>query len=330
MKEYFVDFIKIFCKSGNGGSGCIHFCNNNYAKRKIADGGSGGKGGDIIIQGNPNINTFLHLKYNRHCIAMDGTSGKRNKITGKSGKDFLIEVPIGTIVSDSKNSILTEITDNYIKKVLFIGGKGGKGNAFFKEKNKRLYYYNNEKNGEITQGYWIFLELKILADVGIVGFPNSGKSTLLSTITNAKPIIGNYSFSNKKPYIGVVNIGFDSFLVSDIPGIIRNSSKGKGLGYRFLRHVERNKIILILISSEFKNKKKRYFHLLNELGKFNIKLLRKKQLLAISKSDLINDKIKKKVKKDFFHLGKNIVFFSSFNKSGLLELKQRLWKLLQE
>ncbi|WP_341659542.1 GTPase ObgE [Blattabacterium cuenoti] len=326
MKNGFIDFIKIYCKSGDGGTGCVHFYRNRRIARGGPDGGTGGKGGDIIFQGNSHLHTFLHLRYHKHWIAKSGFPGKRKNITGENGKDLLIEVPVGTVVKDEKKNIIMEITENSQKKILFKGGKGGKGNTFFK--NSRIQSPHYAQSGIKTKGNWIFLELKILADVGFIGFPNTGKSTLLSTITKAKPKIGNFSFTTKIPHIGVVKIDFNSFLVADIPGIIEKASEGKGLGHHFLRHVERNSVLLFLVSSNTKNKKEEYLILLNELRKFNSNLLKKKRLLAISKSDLINNEEKKEIEKIFFKLKENIVFISSFTKEGLSELIEKLWKLI--
>ncbi|WP_341652364.1 GTPase ObgE [Blattabacterium cuenoti] len=326
MKNGFIDFIKIYCKSGDGGNGCVHFYRNRRIARGGPDGGTGGKGGNIILQGNSHIHTFLHLRYHKHWIAKSGFPGKRKNITGKNGKDLLIEVPVGTVVKDEKKNIIMEITKNSQKKILFEGGKGGKGNAFFK--NSRIQSPHYAQSGIKTKGNWIFLELKILADVGFIGFPNTGKSTLLSTITKAKPKIGNFSFTTKIPHIGVVEVDFNSFLVADIPGIIEKASEGKGLGHRFLRHVERNSVLLFLVSSDTKNKQEEYLILLNELTKFNSNLLKKKRLLAISKSDLINNEEKKEIQKNFFKLKENVVFISSFTKEGLSELIEKLWKLI--
>ncbi|WP_113738216.1 GTPase ObgE [Blattabacterium clevelandi] len=328
MKNNFIDFIKIYCKSGDGGKGCIHFHKKKYIKKGIPDGGSGGKGGNIIIQGNSNLHTFIHLKYNKHWIAGSGNPGKKNNITGKNGKNLFIEVPIGTIIKDINKNILVEITKNNQKIILFKGGKGGKGNIFFKNLKYRFPFY--AQSGIKTIGNWIFLELKILADVGLIGFPNSGKSTLLSIITKAKPKIGNFPFTTKIPNLGIVKMNYDTFLVADIPGIIEKASQGKGLGYTFLRHIERNLVLLFLISAETKNNKMEYFILLNELKKFNRKLLNKKRLLVISKSDLIDNEIKKSIKNIFIKLGENIIFISSFTKEGIIQLKNKLWNLIQE
>ncbi|WP_185870348.1 GTPase ObgE [Blattabacterium cuenoti] len=330
MKDNFIDFVKIYCKSGDGGSGCIHFLRNKKIKKGGPDGGSGGKGGDIIIRGNSHLHTFIHLKYHRHWIAKSGLPGGKNNITGANGKNLLIEVPIGTIIKDVNEKIIVEITKNFQDKILFEGGKGGKGNAFFKNSKSQSPYY--AQSGIKTLGKWITLELKILADVGLIGFPNSGKSTLLSTLTKAKPKIGNYSFTTIRPHLGIVFMNnYHSFILADIPGIIEKASQGKGLGHHFLRHVERNSVLLFLISSETKNQKTEYLVLLNELKKFNTKLLNKKRLLAISKSDLICFKKKNEIKNVFFSLGeKNIIFISSFTGEGLMTLKNKLWDLISK
>ncbi|WP_185861107.1 GTPase ObgE [Blattabacterium cuenoti] len=328
MINDFVDFIKIFCKSGDGGAGFVHFYRDRSITRGGPDGGTGGKGGDIIIQGNSHIHNFLHLRYHKHWIAQSGFPGKKNNITGAKGKDILIEVPVGTVIKNEKKDIIMEITKNFQKKILFEGGKGGKGNTFFKNSIRQSPYH--AQPGIKTKGNWIFLELKILSDVGFIGFPNTGKSTLLSVITKAKPKIGNFAFTTKIPHIGVVYIDYNSFLAADIPGIIEKASEGKGLGHRFLRHIERNSVLLFLISSDTRNKKKEYFILLNELKKFNSNLLNKKRLLAISKSDLINNEEKNKIKKSFLKLKENIIFFSSFTQEGLSELINKLWKLIRD
>ncbi|WP_185869448.1 GTPase ObgE [Blattabacterium cuenoti] len=328
MKNSFIDVIKIYCKSGDGGSGCIHFYRDKYIIKGVPDGGKGGKGGDIIIKGNSHINTLLHLKYKKHWIAKSGSPGKGNNITGANGKNLLIEVPLGTVIKNEEKNIITEITKDFQNKILFKGGKGGNGNIFFKNSIRRSPYI--AQSGIKTKGHWIFLELKILADVGLIGFPNAGKSTLLSVMTKAKPKIGNYSFTTTKPQLGVVKMDYNSFLIADIPGIIKDASKGVGLGYFFLRHIERNSILLFLISSDIIDKKKQYLILLNELKKFNTKLLNKKRLVVISKSDLINNEKKNKIIKIFLNLKENILFISSFKKEGLFDLKNKLWNLLKK
>ncbi|WP_185866420.1 GTPase ObgE [Blattabacterium cuenoti] len=328
MKDNFIDLIKIYCKSGDGGKGAIHFHRGKSISRGVSDGGNGGKGGDIIMRGNSNIHTFFHLKYKRHWIAYSGSPGKKKNLTGANGKDLFIEVPIGTIVKDSNQNILAEFTRNFQEKVLFQGGIGGKGNAFFKSSKRRSPRY--AQSGIKTKGSWIILELKILADVGIIGFPNTGKSTLLSKITRARPKIGNFCFTTTIPNFGIVKMNYDSFTVADIPGIIEKASEGKGLGYNFLRHVERNFILLFLISANTENQKMEYLTLLNELKNFNPKLLSKKRLLAISKSDLIDKRMKNKIKKNFFLLKESVIFISSFTGDGILQLKKELWNSVRE
>lgn len=328
MKDNFIDLIKIYCKSGDGGKGAIHFHREKSRRRGVSDGGDGGKGGDIIMRGNSNIHTFIHLKYNRHWIANSGFPGKKKNLTGANGKNLFIEVPIGTIVKDLNQNILSEITRNFQEEVLFQGGIGGKGNAFFKSSKRRSPYY--AQSGVKTKGNWIILELKILADVGIIGFPNTGKSTLLSKITKARPKIGDFCFTTTIPNFGIVKMNYDSFIVVDIPGIIEKASEGKGLGYNFLRHVERNFILLFLISANTENQKMEYLTLLNELKKFNPKLLNKKRLLAVSKSDLIDNRKKEEIKKNFLLEKENIIFISSFTRDGLFQLKTELWSLVRE
>ncbi|WP_185859729.1 GTPase ObgE [Blattabacterium cuenoti] len=328
MKENFIDIIKIYCKSGDGGKGAIHFHREKYNIGR-SDGGSGGKGGDIIMRGNSHIHTFLHLKYKRHWMAHPGYPGKRNNLTGANGKNLFIEVPIGTIVKDINQDILTEITKNSQEKILFRGGIGGKGNAFFNSSTRRSPYY--AQPGIKTKGNWIILELKILADVGLIGFPNTGKSTLLSKMTKARPKIGNFCFTTTIPNLGIVKMNYDSFTIADLPGIIENASAGKGLGHGFLRHVERNFILLFLISADAENQEMEYLTLLNELKKFNPKLLSKKRLLAISKSDLIDNRIKNKIKEKFFSLKEeNIIFISSFTREGFFQLRTKLWNYIKE
>ncbi|WP_185850835.1 GTPase ObgE [Blattabacterium cuenoti] len=325
MKKNFIDSIKIYCKSGDGGKGCIHFHREKYIIKGKPDGGSGGKGGDIIIRGNSRIQTFIHLKYNRYWVAKTGFTGKKNNSTGANGKNLLIEVPIGTIIKDENKNILIEIEKNFQEKILLEGGKGGRGNSFFRSSTWRSPYYS--QSGIKTKGNWFLLELKILADVGIIGFPNAGKSTLLSKITKSKPKIGNYPFTTIIPNLGIVEFGYNKFIVADIPGIIEDASEGKGLGLFFLKHIERNSILLFLISSETRNKKKEYSILLKELEKFNPILLKKKRILVISKSDLIEhetkEKEKKVIEKDFF--GEKIFFISSIKNNGIFSLKKELW-----
>ncbi|WP_185873155.1 GTPase ObgE [Blattabacterium cuenoti] len=327
MKNNFVDSIKIFCKSGDGGSGMICFRKGKYIFKSYPDGGSGGNGGNIFIQGNSNICTFIHLRYKKHWIANPGKSGGKNNRTGSNGKNILIEVPLGTIVRDCNGNLIMEVNKNMEKKMLLSGGIGGKGNASFGNKKNKILNFNS-KNGVKTKGKWINLELKVLADVGIIGFPNVGKSTLLATITKAKTKVGNYPFTNKIPYVGILNFNFKSIVIADIPGIIENASHGKGLGHNFLRHIERNYILLFLIFSEEKNEKKQYLILLNELKKFNPELLKKKRLLVASKSDIIKDCDKKRILNEFLNIKENITFISYKNKNEINNLLKKIFNIL--
>lgn len=318
MNELFVDFVKIFCKSGNGGQGSLYLKKKRYTKKvkKYNDSriGSGGNGGDIIFQGDSNFYTLVHLKYNNHWIAESGYSGKKNNITGKNGKNLLIKVPLGTVIKDNCNNILAKITKNYQKEIILKGGIGG---------GKK---YNDLDNNKIkTKGIWIYLELKIFSDIGIIGYPNSGKSTLLSMITNAKPRIDSFCFSNKHPYIGILQKDFNHTSIIDIPGIIKNSYEGKGIGINFLKHIEKNRILIFLLLPNG-NEKKQYFILLNEIRKFNSTFLKKKKFILISKSEMVSKKKRKKIKKTFSRIGKKILFISSFSKEGILKLKSNLLK----
>ncbi|WP_185882280.1 GTPase ObgE [Blattabacterium cuenoti] len=323
MTNHFIDLIKIFCKSGNGGIGSNHIKKGKKIKKCIADGGSGGKGGNIIILGTSHYRTFAHLRFQRHFIAESGYAGGKNNKTGLNGNDLYIKVPLGTIIKDKNQNILAEIIFNNEQTILLQGGLGGKGSKLLKKPTIISLLY-----GIQTVGTWLTFELKILADVGIIGFPNVGKSTLLSVITNAKPKIGNFSFTTTQPNLGVVKYRYESYIIADIPGIIQNSYKGKGLGYVFLKHIERNSILLFLLTSESKNFKIEYSILLNELNKFNPKLLNKKKLVVISKSDLITDNL---IRQNIVNILKEtIIFISSFTKEGILKLKHKLWKLLHD
>ncbi len=325
----FVDFIKIFAASGNGGSGSTHLHREKYIQKGGPDGGDGGRGGHIILRGNANLWTLFHLKFKKHTKAGHGGHGSKNRSTGKDGEDQYIEVPLGTIVKDAKTEkVLFEITQNGEEKFLLKGGIGGRGNWHFRSPTNQTPRYA-QPGIEGTEN-WFLLELKLLADVGLVGFPNAGKSTLLSVITDAKPKIADYAFTTLKPNLGIVAYrDYKSFVMADIPGIIEGASEGKGLGYRFLRHIERNSILLFLIPADSNDIKKEYKILLNELKQHNPELLDKHRILAISKSDLLDDElileIKKELPKDMPHL-----FISSVAQTGLSELKDRLWILLNE
>lgn len=313
----FIDNIKIYCKSGDGGKGLIHF---KKRKKIIPDGGNGGKGGNVLLVGNNNFQTLMHLKNKKYYYASNGSNGGINCITGSSGNNIRIQVPIGTIVKNENGKIIFEINNNREEKILFLGGKGGLGN-FIKN--------NKDKNYQIgSKGYkgWIFLELKILSDIGLVGFPNSGKSTLLSILTSAHPKISNYPFTTITPNLGIMYYNNISLSIADIPGIIKNASKGKGLGYKFLKHIEKNTILLFIISAEMKNPKKMYKKLIYELYKFNPILLQKKRLLIISKIDLLDILSRKKLIKKLSGCNPYILL-SSLNKIGIDIIKDKIYKM---
>ncbi|AIZ48888.1 putative GTP-binding protein obg [Candidatus Karelsulcia muelleri] len=311
----FTDFIKIYCRSGNGGSGIIHF-----RKEKLGgpDGGDGGKGGNIIIRGNNKLFTIYHLKSKKHIRAEDGKTGGRNRITGSNGKDSIIEVPIGTIVKDICSNIIIEILNNNEEKILLFGGKGGKGNCNFKNSLCKTPFYSEK--GESGKEFIFVLELKLLADVGLIGLPNSGKSTLISMITSSKPKIDNYPFTTLNPNIGVLNYkNFKKIVIADIPGIIKGASKGKGLGFEFLKHIQRNKILFLILSAEVIDYKKSYYLIINELNVFDKNIFQKKRLLVISKYDLLDKELKYEIIKEL-PIFEKYIFISSFSKEGLYEL----------
>jgi len=321
----FIDYVTIYSKSGNGGEGSKHFRREKFVPKGGPDGGDGGRGGHIILKGNKQLWTLLHLKYKKHFVAEKGKPGGGSKKNGANGKDIIIEVPLGTIArkKDNDEKIL-EITKNNEEKTLLQGGIGGLGNHNFKSStNQSPKYAQSGKNG---MEQWITLELKVLADVGIVGFPNSGKSTLLSVVSKAKPKIGDYPFTTIKPNLGVVPYKEDkSFVLADIPGIIEGASKGKGLGLRFLRHIERNSILLFLIPINSQNITKEYNLLLKELKFYNKELLDKERILAISKSDLVEkSKLETELKK--INIDTPKIFISSINYFGIEELKEQIWK----
>ncbi|YCJ93400.1 MAG: GTPase ObgE [Candidatus Karelsulcia muelleri] len=314
MINKFLDYIKIYCRSGNGGSGMIHFKNKGGP-----DGGDGGKGGNVIIRGNNQLYTISHLKKKKHNIAENGKNGGVNRITGSKGKNSIIEVPIGTIVKDEKKQIIFEILNQNEEKILLYGGKGGKGNWNFKNSICK------SPKGKLGKEAIFILELKILADVGIIGFPNSGKSTLISVITSSKSKISNYPFTTLIPNLGIAFLKkFNNLIIADIPGIIKGASQGKGLGFKFLKHIQRNRILLIMISAETKNYIKEYNIIINELSEYDPYLLKKKRLLIISKSDLLDEKLKNEIKKE---LPKNekFLFFSSFQKDNFFSFKKKIF-----
>ena len=322
----FIDYVKIFCRSGKGGGGSLHFHRSRKVPRGGPDGGDGGQGGHIIMRGDSQKWTLLHLRYTKHLRAEPGLCGSDNRKSGAAGKDLYINVPLGSIAKDAETEkILGEIKEEGEEIILMKGGRGGLGNDHFKSSTNRTPRY--AQPGEDSEESWIILELKLLADVGLVGFPNAGKSTLLSVISAAKPEIADYPFTTLVPNLGVVSYFDDrSFVMADIPGIIEGAHEGKGLGLRFLRHIERNSILLFLIPADSENHVKEYKTLLNELKEFNPELLLKEKLISISKSDLLDEKEMKKIKKKF---GENkIIFFSSINGHQLPELKKEIWEKL--
>jgi len=323
----FVDYIKIFAASGNGGKGSVHLHREKYIQKGGPDGGDGGRGGHVILRGNNNMWTLIHLKFNKHFKAEHGGGGSKSRSTGKDGEDVYIDVPLGTIVKDGETQeTLFEITEDGQEKILVEGGMGGRGNWHFKSSTNQTPRY--AQSGIPGKEGWYQLELKLLADVGLVGFPNAGKSTLLSVITSAKPKIADYAFTTLKPNLGIVKYReFQSFVMADIPGIIEGAAEGKGLGHRFLRHIERNSILLFMVPADSVDIRKEYEILLNELKKHNPELLDKDRLLAISKSDMLDDELKNEIIKD---LPKDIphLFISSLAQTGLMELKDKLWQML--
>ncbi len=324
----FIDHVKLFVRSGKGGAGSSHFHRDRTTAKGGPDGGDGGRGGHIILRGNPQLWTLLHLKYRKHIHAENGQNGSGAMKTGTSGKDSILEVPLGTIAKNAQTGEQEfEITKEGQEVILLKGGKGGLGNTHFKNSVRQAPEY--AQPGEPAIEAWKILELKVLADVGLVGFPNAGKSTLLSVLSAAKPKIADYPFTTLVPQLGVVshNDGFRSFVMADIPGIIEDAHKGKGLGHRFLRHIERNSALLFVISCEAKSIKDEYHVLLNELKKYNPELLDKTRLLAISKADQLDEELKNEMIKE---VPKNIpfCFISSFSKEGIPELKSKIFNAL--
>lgn len=325
--DNFVDYVKIHCTSGNGGGGSTHYRREKYIPLGGPDGGDGGRGGHIIVRGNTQLWTLLHLKYQKHIKAGHGAHGTGNLKTGSQGEDKVIEVPIGTVARDGETGeILFEISADGEEKILVKGGRGGLGNNNFKSSTNQAPQY--AQPGEPGTEGWMILELKVLADVGLVGFPNAGKSTLLSVLTAAKPEIGDYPFTTLRPNLGIVNYrGSRSFIMADIPGIIEGAHEGKGIGHRFLRHIERNSLLLFMIPADSNDIEKEYAVLLNELTEYNPELLDKKRLLAITKSDML-DEVMTEQMKAFLPDNIRTIFISSVAQKGLDELKDLLWKEL--
>ena len=324
----FVDYVKLYLRSGAGGSGSAHFLRTRDNPMGGPDGGDGGRGAHIILRGSAQLWTLLHLKYTKHIMAPDGVSGGSCCRTGANGKDVYLDVPLGTLVRDAETGEAEfEITTAGEERIVLSGGRGGQGNDHFKTPTHRSPKF--AQPGEPRVESWKILELKILADVGLVGFPNAGKSTLLSVITAAKPEIADYPFTTLRPNLGIVAYRDNlSFVMADIPGIIEGASEGKGLGLRFLRHIERNSILLFMIPADSKDIRKEYKILLNELKQFNPELLDKGRMLAITKCDLLDEELTKEIKKTLPRIPS--VFISSHNHTGLVELKDKLWKQLQD
>lgn len=326
----FIDYVKIFCRSGKGGAGSCHFHRAKYVPKGGPDGGNGGRGGHIILRGNRNLWTLLHLKYQRHVFAGDGQAGSEGRSSGKDGEDKVIEVPCGTAVYDAESGkFLCEVTDDGQEVKLLRGGRGGLGNWNFKSPTNRTPRY--AQPGEPAIEKTIVLELKLLADVGLVGFPNAGKSTLLSSISAAKPKIADYPFTTLEPNLGIVSYrGAQSFVMADIPGIIEGASEGKGLGFRFLRHIERNAVLLFMIPADTDDIRKEYSILLGELERFNPDLVNKGRVLAITKCDMLDDELMEEMRHSELPEGVETVFISSVTGMGLTELKDVLWRTIND
>ncbi|HRD40021.1 MAG TPA: GTPase ObgE [Bacteroidia bacterium] len=331
MDTNFVDYVKICCRSGKGGAGSVHFHRDKFTAFGGPDGGDGGRGGHIILRGNKQLWTLIHLKYRKHVIAEEGQNGSSANSFGKQGKDEILEVPLGTVARDAETGeIEFEITEDGQEVIIVPGGRGGLGNAHFKTSTKQTPRY--AQPGEEGKSEWKILELKVLADVGLVGFPNAGKSTLLSVVSAAKPEIADYPFTTLVPNLGIVKYrDYKSFVMADIPGIIEGAHEGKGLGLRFLRHIERNSILLFLVSCQSPNIYEEYKILLNELEEFNPELLYKKRVLGITKCDTIDDELIEELEKDLKKRMKGkhkvpYIFFSSASGKNIQELKDLLWQ----
>lgn len=323
----FIDLIKVFCKSGHGGAGSKHFMRNKLTAYGGPDGGDGGRGAHIILRGNKNLWTLLHLRYFKNVLADDGENGSKNNCTGRDGKDIIIEVPLGTIAKNEETGkVDAEILEDGQEIILMKGGRGGLGNSNFATPTNQAPEHSQP--GEPGEEGWKILELKVLADVGLVGFPNAGKSTLLSVITAATPKIADYAFTTLTPQLGMVEYrDHKSFCVADLPGIIEGAAEGKGLGFRFLRHIERNPVLLFIIPADSNGHRREFEILKNELKEYNPELLDKKFVIAISKSDMLDDELKEAIKKELPADIPNI-FISSLAHQGLVQLKDLLWNTL--
>lgn len=328
-KVNFVDYIRVFCRSGKGGAGSSHFARTKFNPMAGPDGGDGGRGGHIILRGNKQLWTLLHLRYYKNILAEDGTNGNKNNCTGREGEDIVIEVPLGTVAIDEESEEKeVEILEHGQEVIWVRGGRGGLGNTNFKTATNQAPEYSQP--GEMGTEGWKLLELKILADVGLVGFPNAGKSTLLSTVSAAKPKIANYAFTTLTPQLGMVAYKDNkSFCMADLPGIIEGAAEGKGLGHRFLRHIERNPVLLFMIPADSADHAKEFAILLNELEQYNPEMLDKKMLIAVSKSDMLDEELKHEISAtlptEIPHL-----YISSITNQGITELKDALWEALTE
>jgi GTP-binding protein len=325
----FVDYVKMYVSSGKGGQGSTHLHREKYITKGGPDGGDGGRGDHIIIRGNANLWTLFHLKFKKHFRAGHGANGSKSRSTGADGEDVYIDVPLGTVVRDTEtNAILFEITTDGEERITAEGGKGGLGNWHFKSSTNQTPRY--AQPGLPVQERYITMELKVLADVGLVGFPNAGKSTLLSVITSAKPKIADYEFTTLKPNLGIVEYrDYQTFVMADIPGIIEGAAEGKGLGHYFLRHIERNSILLFLIPADAEDIKKQYDILLDELRRYNPEMLDKERFIAISKCDMLDDELKAELKIELDNeLPIPYVFISSVAQQGIMALKDKLWAML--
>ncbi len=326
-KSNFIDYIRVNCRSGHGGPGFRHFMRTKFNPKAGPDGGDGGRGGHIILKGNKQLWTLLHLRYYKNIIAENGETGGRNNRSGKNGKDIIVEVPLGTIARDEETlAIEAEIMEDGQEMIWLPGGKGGLGNANFATATNQAPEY--AQPGLPGMEGWKTLELKVLADVGLVGFPNAGKSTLLSVVSAAKPKIADYAFTTLTPQLGIVAYKNGlSFCMADLPGIIEGAGEGKGLGYRFLRHIERNSVLLFVIPADSPGHRKEFDVLVGELEKYNPEMLQKKFLIAISKSDLLDDELKKEISKEMpAHIPH--LFISSLTLNGLSQLKDSIWEAL--
>lgn len=325
----FIDYVKLFCRAGNGGHGAMHLRREKYVPKGGPDGGNGGHGGSIILRGNNQMWTLIHLKYKKHVIADSGVNGSGALRDGANGKDIILDVPLGTVAKDAETQeVLFEIVEHGQEIVIAQGGRGGLGNTNFKSSTNQTPRY--AQPGEEGIEGWFILELKLLADVGLVGFPNAGKSTLVSTLSAARPKIADYAFTTLEPSLGIVNYRDDkSFVIADIPGIIEGAHEGKGLGLRFLRHIERNSMLLFMVPADSKDIAAEYKILLNELKLYNPELLDKERILAVSKSDLLDDELRKDIKK---HLPRTLphIFISSVTGYNISELKDMLWNTLNK